>query len=98
MNELPTEETWSDQVASTAETYQAMRHISPPLYQQMILQYGNMAEGGRGGRLGFVPDDWPDQAVNAMQPVDSIPTLRDYNYPGYPNEFFFQVLQALGEI
>jgi len=68
------------------------------MYREAMSQYRDMAKGGSGGDLRFQPErDWQEQLVEALQPVPVKPTVRTYNYPGLPNEFFAAVLLGLGE-
>jgi hypothetical protein len=79
------------------ERYQQLRSMASSMYQEAMWQYTDMAMGGDGGPLGFTPEDWARACVDNMLPVDTDPTCRAYNYPGYPNHFFGDVLAALNE-
>ncbi len=81
--------------AEIVQRYQDLREFGSSMYREAMWQYADMATGGDGGPLGFTPEDWAQICVNNMQPVDSEPTCRAYNYPDYPDEFFRDVLAAL---
>ncbi len=49
-------------------------------------QYADMAKGGNGGQVSYVPVDWK---------WDKTPTIREYNYPDAPDEFFAEVCDLL---
>ena len=80
------------------QRYAEMKHFGSSMYRESMWQYADMARGGDGGELGFIPEDWAKMCVDAMRPVDSVPTCRAYNYPGYPDSFFAAVLDGLGEV
>ena len=68
------------------------------MYREAMGQYRDMAKGGSGGDLQHEPEKgWQESLVEALQPVAVKPTIRNYNYPGLPNEFFAAVLLGLGE-
>ena len=49
-------------------------------------QYADMASGGNGGLAKYSPIDWKEE---------SIPSIREYNYPDAPDEFFAEVCDLL---
>lgn len=66
----------------TIEAYTEMRTLKPnsSILREVRYQYLEMAEGGDGGPLGFADEK----------------TCREYNYPGYPDEFFKEVVAGMG--
>ena len=80
------------------EQYQQLRQYGSSMYREAMWQYADMASGGDGGPLGYIPEDWPQICVDSMLPVDIEPTCRAYNYPGYPDDFFQEVLAGLQHI
>ncbi len=49
--------------------------------------YADMSRGGDGGTLGFKPENWP---------LAHTPSIREFNYPNYPDRFFQEVCDLLG--
>ena len=89
---------WKSQIQNTVEHFKQVKLYGGSMYWQAMEQYVDMAKGGEGGNLGFEPnDDWREVLVEALEPVPSKATIRNYNYPGLPNEFFAEVLIGLGE-
>jgi len=84
-------------IQQIVEQYQQLKMFNTSLYREFMDSYCDMAVGGDGGPLGFVPEDWAQICVDGLLPVDTEPTCRAYNYPGYSNEFFLSVLSALNE-
>ena len=87
---------WRDAAIPTVERYVEMKKHAP----ESMDQYRDMASGGTGGDLDFVPepaDNWLDYQVDPVQPGDIKPTNRSYYYAQVPDEFFALVLQRLGE-
>ena len=85
-----------DNMGELVERYFGLKEYGGSMYSEAMMQYRDMANGGDGGTLGFWPRDWPELAVRTGQPVEE-PTCRSYNYPGYPDSFFVEVLMALDE-
>ena len=84
-----------------ASRYRDMKVYGPNMYRESIYQYSDMARGGNGGILhgmSITNSEWAEHCVSHMMPVDSPITCRAYNYPGYPDSFFQQVLEMLGEM
>ena len=54
-------------------------------------QYIDMARGGDGGSLGYVPEDYTGPAPGAMGA-----TCREHNYPNHPDSFFQEVCAIMG--
>ena len=77
--------------------YREMKHFANSLYLEAMWQYRDMARGGDGGVLDFMPRDWAQRCVDAMRPVDEIPSIREYNYPDKPDSYFLAILEGLGE-
>ena len=95
-----TSNNWKTETPKAIEHFKDMKSLGYSMYLEVIGQYQHMARGGQGGTLGFVPksdSDWQELLVDALQPVDGHATVRGYNYPGVPDEFFAQVLYGLGE-
>ena len=93
-------ENWKSEVPNIVEHYRHMKKFGASMYQEAMWQYQDMARGGSGGELFFEPksdSDWQEALVEALQPIPSKPTIRNYNYPGLPNEFFAAVLTGLNE-
>jgi hypothetical protein len=61
------------------------------LLRQVSWQYQDMAKGGDGGSLGFLPKDYDGPARD-----ENGPTCREYNYPEYPDTFFQFVCEGMG--
>ena len=68
-------------VEETVEYYRELRSMKPnsSILREVRWQYIEMAAGGDGGTLG-----WADGK-----------TCREYNYPGYPDEFFQEVCNLM---
>lgn len=92
------EERQKDEIARVVTHYRNMKLFGGHMYDQCIGQYKDMACGGSGGPLGFIPDrDDIENLVDNLLPVQQQYTCREYNYPGYPDYFFARVLANLGE-
>jgi len=85
-------------VQQIIERYQQLRQYGRSMYREAMWQYADMACGGDGGPLGHTPEDWAQICVDSMLPVDVEPTCRAYNYPGYPDSFFQEVLSGLQHV
>ena len=74
-------------IAEVVMNYKNMEKISSAMLYEVRWQYADMADGGDGGPLGYVPSDW-----------DSVeePSCREYNYPNYPDSFFQEVRDLMG--
>jgi|TARA_R110001583_G_scaffold153191_6_gene304971 hypothetical protein len=81
-----------------ADRYRLMHVHGNGMFREAMWQYEHMARGGDGGELGWTPNDWAQICVDQYKPTDTIPTIRAYNYPGYPNSFFRKVLEQLTDI
>ncbi len=89
---------WQTEIDNTVNHFKQVKRYGSSMYREAMSQYRDMAKGGSGGDLHFMPeDDWQEHLVEALQPVAVKPTIRNYNYPGLPNEFFAAVLIGLGE-
>ena len=77
--------------AETIEAYTEMRTLKPnsSILAEVRLQYLDMATGGNGYELGYKPTDFEGCCG------DYGPTCREYNYPGYPDEFFQTVVEGM---
>jgi len=84
-------------VQQIVERYQQLKQYGSSMYREAMWQYADMACGGDGGPLGHTPEDWAQICVDNLQPVDTEPTCRAYNYPSYPDSYFMAVLKGLGE-
>ena len=81
---------------STLETvlyYKEMEKLNPEggVLREVKLQYRDMANGGDGGEMGYVPSDYNGPPVGEYGV-----TCRAYNYPGYPDSFFQEVCSLMG--
>ncbi|MBC8408841.1 MAG: hypothetical protein H8E12_09005 [Rhodobacteraceae bacterium] len=76
-------------IAEIIMAYRQMESLSPDstILQEVRWQYTDMAGGGDGGPLGFVPEDWSGNCS---------PTCREYNYPDHPDTFFQEVRSLMG--
>ena len=76
----------------TIEAYTEMRTLKPnsSILREVRWMYLDMAEGGDGDTLGYKPEDFKGQCG------DNGPTCREYNYPGYTDEFFKEVVAGMG--
>ena len=98
MSLITTRHNWRSEVPRFITHFRNCKLYGGNMYREAMSQYRNMAKGGNGGELRFKPeDDWQENLVEALQPVPVKPTVRTYNYPGLPNEFFAAVLLGLGE-
>lgn len=89
---------WESQIGNTVEHFKRVKMYGGSMYSECMWQYQDMANGGDGGDLGFEPEPgWRESLVEALEPVPSKATIRNYNYPGLPDEFFARVLRRLGE-
>ena len=77
--------------------YRNMKLVAMNMYNQVMRQYKDMANGGDGGPLGYQPMTSAKDAVDRLMPVKNDYTCREYNDPGYPDYFFARVLAKLGE-
>ena len=84
-------------IVECVANYRSMEKTVPnsDLLREVKWQYKDMASGGDGGHLGFVPADYvaPD-AGNKW--ADDYVSVREYNYPNMPNSFFQEVRDLLG--
>ena len=70
-------------VQEMVENYTMLRlHGQELVYNEVMLQYIDMAKGGDGGELGFERDGET--------------TCRGINYKGYPDSFFQEVCEGMG--
>mgnify|MGYP001476604736 CR=1 FL=1 len=70
-------------IAEVVMNYKLMENMgASSMLGEVKWQYADMAAGGDGGSLYFVPDDWP----HPWQP-----SCREYNYPEHPDSFFQEV-------
>jgi hypothetical protein len=76
-------------IAEVVMNYKQMESISAggSMLREVRWQYEDMADGGDGGSLGFVPDEW-----TSIRP----PSCREYNYPNTPDSFFQEVRDLMG--
>ena len=89
---------WESEIQNTVNHFKQVKLYGGSMYQEAMCQYQDMANGGGGGDIHFKPEpDWQERLVEAHQPIEVKPTIRNYNYPGLPNEFFVRVLRELGE-
>ena len=66
------------------------------MFREVTGQFMDMADGGDGGLLNFDPgEEYIQQLVDSMQPVDKPATIRSYNYPDHPDSYFETVLKEL---
>ena len=73
-----------------------MKRAAPGMFREVIGQFMDMAQGGNGGPLHFDPgEEYIQQLVDSMQPVDKPVTIRSYNYPDHPDSYFKTVLREL---
>ena len=79
----------SKSVVETVAQYRQMEQKMPNsgMLREVRWQYADMAEGGDGGSLGFMPSDWDRPHV---------PSCREYNYPGKSDSFFREVRDLMG--
>lgn len=72
--------------------YKEMEKLQPhsSMLREIKWQYGDMAAGGDGGSLGFLPSAYEEECG------EDGPSCRDYNYPGYPDSFFQEVCALMG--
>ena len=93
-----TRDNWQSEVPRMVTHFRNCKLYGGSMYREAMGQYRDMAKGGSGGDLQYEPEkDWQESLVEALQPVAVKPTIRNYNYPGLPNEFFAAVLLGLGE-
>ena len=93
-----TRDNWQSEVPRMITHFRNCKLYGGSMYSEAMRQYRDMAKGGSGGDLQHEPEkDWQESLVEALQPVTVKPTIRNYNYPGLPNEFFASVLIGLGE-
>jgi len=78
----------------TIDHYLNLKVVYPSAYRQCMSQYRDMARGGDGGQLPCVGE--PVAYDRQGSPIWV--TCRDRNYRGYPDSFFQEVLEALGEV
>jgi len=67
--------------------YKEMENVmlGSSMLREVMWQYGNMAAGGDGGSLGYIPQDYKEECG------EDGPSCRNYNYPNYPDAFFQEV-------
>ena len=93
-----TDETRKEEISRVVTHYRNMKLMASSMYNEVVYQYLDMAKGGSGGPLGFVPNaDDLENLIDNLMPVQQNWTIRSYNYPGYPDDFFARVLANLGE-
>jgi hypothetical protein len=93
-----TRDNWRSEIQNTVAHFEQIKRFGSSMYREAIWQYQDMAKGGQGGSIYFkLEEDWQENLVEALQPIEVKPTIRNYNYPGLPNEFFASVLIGLGE-
>tara|TARA_R110001583_G_scaffold31091_1_gene106793 strand:+ start:1252 stop:1488 length:237 start_codon:yes stop_codon:yes gene_type:complete len=73
-------------VKETVKYYKALRSMKPhsSVLREVRFQYLEMAKGGDGGELGFIPDGF-----------NRPPVCREYNYPLQPDSFFQEVVKEM---
>ena len=83
----------SKTVLETVVYYKEMEKVVPgsSMLRDVRQQYADMATGGDGGEMGYVPSDYKGPPAGEYGV-----TCRDYNYPGYPDSFFQEVCSLLG--
>jgi len=74
--------------------YVKLKISYPSAYRQCMAQFRDMSEGGDGGQLPCIGEPVAYDRRGAPIWV----TCRARNYPDYPNSFFKEVLEALGEV
>ena len=72
--------------------YREMERFSPSLSREVCRQYKDMAAGGDGGMAHHVgePIQWDEDG----EPI-AWKSIRENNYPGYPDEWFEEVCHLL---
>ena len=82
----------SKTAAETFMYYKAMEKLNAKgsMIREVKWQYANMANGGDGGPLGYTPWDYKEECG------EEGPSCRDYNYPGYSDDFFQEVCALMG--
>jgi hypothetical protein len=80
-------------VLETVLYYKEMEKAVPSssMLREVQQQYADMANGGDGGEMGYVPSDY-----SGPPPGDYGVTCRVYNYSGYPDSFFEEVCALMG--
>ena len=73
-------------IEDTIAGYFQMKVVAPIMYHEAMGQYRDMAAGGDGGSLGYVPEGFKH-----------IISYRECYYTSRSNSFFRQVLEGLGE-
>ena len=74
-------------VEQTFMYYKEMEKLKPTssMLREVRMQYGEMANGGDGGPLGYHPPDYKEECG------EEGPSCRDYNYPDCEDSFFQEV-------
>jgi hypothetical protein len=69
--------------------YRQMEQAVPnsSMLREVRWQYADMASGGDGGSLGFIPKGWT---------LGRSPSCREHNYPNHPDSFFQEVCDLMG--
>ncbi len=80
---------WKECIPIFVMHYRDMEMMDPgsSLLKKVKNQYADMARGGNGGELERVVEDWYEVRQ---------PTIREYNYPDAPTEFFQELCDLLG--
>jgi len=84
------EQEWKLKIPEMIMRYRQMEKAGLGLLlQEVKWQYADMAVGGDGGSLGFIPND--EEWLSAAKP----PSCREHNYPLYPDHFFQEVCDLM---
>tara|TARA_B100001123_G_scaffold409767_1_gene504214 strand:+ start:164 stop:424 length:261 start_codon:yes stop_codon:yes gene_type:complete len=80
-------------VLDTVLHYKEMERLCPAsgMLREVQQQYADMATGGDGGELGYVPNDYEGPPAGKYGV-----TCRAYNYPNHPDSFFQEVCSLMG--
>ena len=80
-------------VLETVLYYKEMEKAVPgsSLLREVRQQYADMAIGGNGGEMGYVPSDYKGPPAGEYGV-----TCRDYNYPNHLDSFFVEVCSLMG--
>ena len=84
------EQEWKLKIPEMIMRYRQMEKIGGFMLQEVKWQYADMAVGGDGGSLGFIPND--EGWLSVAKP----PSCREHNYPFYPDSFFQEVCDLMG--
>ena len=85
------------QIADMVTILKELKRFKPEEYRITVLEFCAMARGEQGNVIWPWPSDWVERCVNNLKQVVP-PTTRSYQYPGYSNDYFVQVLRHLREI